>query len=448
MQSYLWPIQSIALFLLLINYDAFCSLSLNSPDSHPPYTASYSVAEPSTVMVDMEGVFPNSRSAQAEEFSSCLSSCSHILPYNEQVRASTAPFVESPLVSPRHFLYEERATPRVNINPQDREPFSLQSQSSDERAPQHLQQMAAFSQSAESRSSLLGGGAAASRRVQRQPIDKEAAAIPDMSQHNPNDFVRGFKRGMISVADKASLMCKILGAGCGILLAIGVGDYMTGGSFLSDDVQGKISILSATGVAVFKTLSELLEKIKLRDECRLISYDSRDKFLTIREEQHPGVYYSLDEIKDYLRQNNGFVTLPRESSFLMRSFLFNVMCFFESVLGMCWAVTAGLSGVTTISGVSDKNLLDLKDSATYRTLTIVFTATTAIIVLLDKNRHQLKTNCENWIVNYEMLIRYFVLSEGLTASELSKNIRPVPSFLINAGLHNAMEEAANLSTRN
>lgn len=432
------------LFLFLINNDGFCSELAHNAANTPTFVGSI---DSLSITSSEQGEAPVREQSHSETLESCLSD--EHLPFSGFMAPSAGFFSSSPLAQ-QHFIDRGDGVFQDAINPnllplaasnrlsEGREPFSLQSQGSDPLGPT----VRNYSQSSNSRSA--NARTRFDRRFSHQLVDREAAEVPDMADYSPNAFVRGFKRGMISVSDKASLVCKILGACCSILLAIGVGDYMAGGSFLSSDLQSKISILSAAGIAVFKTLGELLDKIKLRDECRLISYDSRDQFLAMRASQYPDIYYSANEIKDYLRQNNGFVTLPRPSSFAMRSFLFNVMCFFESVLGMCWAITAGLSSITTISGLSDQNLINLNSMATYRTLTIVFTATTAIIVLLDKNRQQLKMNCEGWIINYEMLIRYFI-SEGVTLKELSENVKPVPSFLINADLHNAMEQAANLS---
>lgn len=412
-------------FFVVFSHIFICS-SIFSAVSFPPVAEIESAGHLLTASIPIEGVFEERPPSPDLEVATTSLLGNHALLENSATRS-----LES-VISRQHSL---SAGHDVLAN-EDREPFSLPNQT--HNAGSAVAQLPVFSESSDSHSGIMSGRLNARRT--HQPVDKEAAEVPDMAHYNPNDFVRGFKKGMISVGDKASLACKILEAGCSIMLAIGVGDYMVGGSFLSDDFQSKISILSAAGVAVFKTLGELLEKIKLRDECRLISYDSRDKFLAMRNTEYPNVYYSINEITDYLRQNNDFVTLPRASSFATRLFLFNVMCFFESVLGMCWAVTAGLSGISTISGLSDKNLINLSDMGTYRTLTIVFTATTAIIVLLDKNRQQLKTNCENWILNYEMLIRYFI-SHGVSAEELSRDVKPVPPFFINADLHEAMQQA-------
>lgn len=272
------------------------------------------------------------------------------------------------------------------------------------------------------------------KRSIEKALDEETYAIPETAAYIPADCVRGFKECMVGFSDKLGMTSRIIKGLSGVGVGIGTADYMVGGTIWNDKHQAQIILLSMASFAVFGSIERFLKKVQLRDELHLASYVRKEDFLAEKQKTIPTIYTN-EEVQEYLKESNQFVLLPSHSAYAMRYFLFNAMCCCESILGVLWAITGGLSGVTTTAGVSGQNLLGFEDMQKYRLLTMIFGATTAVILLLDARRVLLRDHCAEWMKNYDMLVLYFKIIRNIPEETLYERVRPVPQDFYENNIH-------------
>ncbi|MBP9752601.1 MAG: hypothetical protein KBD31_02170 [Proteobacteria bacterium] len=273
--------------------------------------------------------------------------------------------------------------------------------------------------------------------------DKEASDIREMARCIPSPCVRIFKQKFVDIADILGLSSKIMSGLCGLLVGFGGCNYITDLDLLSQETQIQIIFIASVGYLVFDKIPKLLKNVEKRDKLRLISYIKTEEFQHQKEQElGEGIYYTNDEIIEYLKNSKcKFTTLPSTSTVLVRRFLFNAMCIFESIFAFLSSFSAGFTAVSGLSGITDQNLLALKSQDLYKKITIVMMISTGILFLLNKKKSELKEHCETWLQYYSIMCYYFLHVQKIPKKELYLKTRYLGDDLISLDAQETTESA-------
>lgn len=238
----------------------------------------------------------------------------------------------------------------------------------------------------------------------------------------PSPCIQGFKRVYTSFADSLSLCSLVLYGISGVASGLGGVDYLSHNAFLPADVMVAIVGLGIIGTALFKYLWVSLSYVKKMDQKRLVSYERRATELETER-------FTDAQLTERFERANIFLMYPSYSMVTARQFLFNFVCFSETISSTLLAISGGVFATSSASGITGKDLLQMGSQDFYLGMSQGSALTYAIIYLLHSQSLVLKERCEAWLTVQQLAKLYLMQVSGVEKDDIYKGIHKLDEHL-------------------